>query len=74
MKKAFILAAVMGAFAVSVSASLAGPLMMGPAVMPLTPKVTVVPTVTSRAAIIQSKVLSSYRQLRTFWLSRAIVR
>jgi hypothetical protein len=44
--------------------------MIGPAPVPVTPGVhAVVNTVP-----VQTKVLSTYRQVRAFWLSRALVR
>lgn len=55
-----------GLFATSVSAS--GPIIIGPSVAPkIAPAVT---TVTKPGV----NVLKMYRELRTFWLSRALVR
>jgi hypothetical protein len=51
------------------TASFAGPLMLGPAPMPA---IHVAPTVTTTT--VKTQLLSSYRQIRTFWLSKAIVR
>lgn len=53
-------------------ASIAGPLMLGPikAPMPM-PKAMVKPMNTIP---IQKQVLNTYREIRSFWLSRAIVR
>jgi hypothetical protein len=64
-------AAVAGAFGVTVTAALAGPLMLGPTTAPMVPKVFAVP-VTNMT--VQSKLLASYRTVRAFWISRAIVR
>lgn len=74
MKRVFTLAAVTGAFAISVSTALAGPLMLGPAVMPVTLKATAVPVVSVGVSPVQTKLLNAYRQVRAFWVSRAIVR
>lgn len=60
------------AFSLMSTASFAGPLIMGPGVAPMTPKVTAVPAM--NAAKVQVKLLNAYREFRTFWLSRAIVR
>ncbi len=51
------------------TASFAGPLMLGPAPVPVvhvTSSVHVVP--------VQTQLLNSYRQVRAFWLSKSIVR
>ena len=50
------------------TASFAGPIMLGPAPMPV---IHVAPAVHTT---VKTQLLSSYRQLRTFWLSKAIVR
>ena len=56
-----------------ISTSYAGPLVLGPVSAPVTiPRVFVTPSV--RMHTIKTQFLSSYHQLRTFWLSRAIVR
>jgi len=73
LKSMLSAAAVVGAFGVTVSAALAGPLMLGPTTAPMTPKVYSVPIVNSTAAV-QTKILATYRSVRAFWLSRAIVR
>jgi hypothetical protein len=53
------------------STSYAGPLVLGPGVSPGTiPKVFVTPSTRT----LKTQFLNSYRQVRTFWLSRAIVR
>ncbi len=49
-----------------------GPMILGPSPANVSvPKVFVTPTAT---VSLQAQALSAYRQLRTFWLSRAIVR
>jgi len=64
-------ACALGLFATASLAS--GPIMLG---VPSGATVSVPKVlVTSQAAImLETKALSAYRQLRTFWLSRAIVR
>lgn len=74
MKKILALAVLTAALSVSVSTALAGPLMLGPTVLPSSPKVTAVPVVKLQTSSVQAKLLNSYRQLRSFWVSRAIVR
>ena len=71
MKKLFTTGLVAGAFAATVGGAIAGPLMLSP-VSPMVPKVLSMPVV--KAVPIQVQVLNSYRQLRSFWVSRAIVR
>lgn len=72
MRKRLLSAAlVLGTFGVTVSAALAGPLVLGPSSAPMLPKVLSVPLSPS---MVQTKVLSAYRQVRAFWVSRAIVR
>lgn len=51
------------------SASFAGPIVLGPAPMPAVHVAPVVHTVP-----VQTQILSTYRQVRAFWLSKAIVR
>lgn len=72
LKSMFTAAVVAGAFGVTVSAALAGPLMLGPSTAPFTPKLMAVPIV--KVNTVQTKLLNTYRQVRAFWLSRAIVR
>jgi hypothetical protein len=50
------------------TASIAGPIMLGPVPMPVhtAPVVHTVP--------VKAQMLNAYRQLRTFWISKAIVR
>lgn len=73
LKSMLSAALVAGAFGVTVSAALAGPLMLGPASAPMgVPKTMAVPIATTTA--VQTQVLNTYRQVRAFWLSRAIVR
>lgn len=60
----------LGLFATSSFAS--GPIILGPTSTPVSaPKVLVTSTAT---ASMQAKALSAYREIRGFWLSRAIVR
>jgi len=59
----------LGLFATSSFAS--GPLVFGPGLAPGTaPKLVS----TTNTVSVSQKVLSTYRQVRAFWLSRAIVR
>jgi len=71
LKSLLSAAVVAGAFGVTVTAALAGPLMLGPTSAPMVPKVFSVPISNT---VVQTKVLATYRQVRAFWLSRAIVR
>lgn len=72
LKTTLSVAAVAVAFGVTVSAAFAGPLMLGTPTTPMTlPKVMGIPLSTTG---VQIKLLNTYRQVRTFWLSRAIVR
>ena len=71
-RKNVLAAAVAGAFGVTISAALASPLMLGPAPAPMVGKTAVVPI--THTTIVQTKLLNAYRELRTFWLSRGIVR
>jgi hypothetical protein len=60
----------LGIFATSSLAS--GPIILGPvSATTAVPKVLVTPVTTIST---QAKVLYAYRELRSFWLSRAIVR
>lgn len=59
----------LGLFATSSFAS--GPLVLGPTSAPVMPKLIATPAV---HASMQAKALNTYRQIRGFWLSRAIVR
>ncbi|GEM_PF-421835 len=75
IKRLLTAAALAGAFGTTVfcTASLAGPLMFGPINAPVTvPKVFVAPT--HYSVPINNQLLNTYRQVRAFWLSRAIVR
>ena len=72
LKSMFTAAVVAGVFGVTVTAALAGPLMLGPTTAPMSPKINAVPVV--NVSLVQTKLLNTYRQVRTFWLSRAIVR
>lgn len=59
----------LGVFATSSFAS--GPLVLGPGTAPLSPRVLVKP---ATMQMVQTKALETYRQLRTYWISRGIVR
>jgi hypothetical protein len=61
-------------FALLATSSFAsGPLVMSPGLAPVSvPKVFVTPIV--RTTQLKMQALEAYRQVRTFWLSRAIVR
>lgn len=69
-RKNVLAAAVAGAFGVTISAALANPL-LGPMPAPMVGKATIVPVQTIP---VQTKILSAYREFRSFWLSRGIVR
>ena len=71
LKSMLSAAAIALAFGVTVTAALAGPLMLGPTTAPMVPKVFAVPVTTTT---VPTKLLATYRSLRAFWLSRAIVR
>lgn len=66
MRKVLSLAFLAGAMGVTVSAALANPIMP----MPAAP----VFSISNVAVPVQTQVLNSYRAVRAFWLSRAIVR
>lgn len=67
MRKVLSVALLAGALGVTVSAALANPIMpMGPAVPAFSISNATVP--------IQTMAVNSYRSLRAFWLSKAIVR
>ena len=70
-KKILLAATVVGTLALGASSSFAS----GPIV--LSPTAPVMPNVATTAVVhstMQTKALSTYRQIREFWLSRAIVR
>jgi len=72
MNRYLTAAALAGVFGLTLFAtsSFAGPLMLGPVNAPIAaPKVLVVKTVP-----LKMQLLNTYRQVRAFWLSRAIVR
>jgi hypothetical protein len=69
MKKLLTAAFLTGALGVTVSAALANPI-LGPVSAPA-PHVFAVPVNTVH---IQNTMLAGYRGLRTFWLSRAVIR
>ena len=70
-RKCLTVALVSGLLGMTVSAALAGPLMLGPISAPVMPRLLAVPLV---QVTVQPQFLNMYRQVRTFWLSRAIVR
>ncbi len=72
LKSLLSAAVVAGAFGITVSAALAGPLMLGPTSAPMLPKAFAIPIANTQ--VVQTKLLATYRQVRAFWLSRAIVR
>ncbi len=71
-KKNLLLAAITaGTLGLVASSSFAsGPIVLGPTTAQVMPKVVAVQT----HSAMPSKALSMYRQIRSFWLSRAIVR
>jgi hypothetical protein len=70
--KSVLTATLLGGFlGVTMSAALAAPVMLGPGVTPMLPKVMAVPIVPVKMG---PQLLATYRQVRTFWLSRAVVR
>ena len=69
LKQLLSAAVVAGAFGVTVTTAFAGPLMLGPASAPMMPKAFAIPI-----NGVQTQFLATYRSVRTFWLSRAIVR
>lgn len=72
--KRIVVAAIAGAFGLGVFATssfASGPVMLSPISSP-TPRVYVAPTV--HTVPLNKQILSTYRQVRAFWLSRAIVR
>ncbi len=70
-KKILLAAVVLGTLALGASSSFAsGPIVLSPAA-PVMPKMAATVAVHST---MQTKALSTYRQIREFWLSRAIVR
>lgn len=73
MKKLFTLATLACACGLTITSAFAGPLMLGPSALPM-PKIMSIPIVRTSPASVQLKVLNTYRQLRSFWVSRAIVR
>lgn len=75
IKRLLTAAALAGVFGLTLfsTASLAGPLMFGPITPPVpVPKVLFTPI--HKTVPINTQLLNNYRQLRSFWLSRAIVR
>lgn len=74
MKRVLAAGALAGALGLLATSSFAnGPISIGPGLAPVsTPKVFVAPHV--RTTPLKTQLLQTYRQVRTFWLSRAIVR
>lgn len=70
LKKSFSLAIAVGALALTASAALAGPLVLGPA--PATAPTTL--GIPLNVGTVKVQMLTAYKQVRSFWLSRAIVR
>jgi len=70
-RKNVLAAALAGAFGVTITAALATPL-LGPVPVPMVGKAAIVPVHT--VVPVQTKVLNVYREVRSFWLSRGIVR
>jgi len=64
-----LLAGVLGLGVFATSSFASGPIVIGPAPAPAVPQATIVKT-----SPLSAKVLNTYRQVRAFWLSRAIVR
>lgn len=75
VKRLVSAAALAGAFGLTVmaTASLAGPLMLGPINAPA-PAPKVFSTPIYRSMPLNTQLLNTYREVRAFWLSRAIVR
>ncbi|MBU6453886.1 MAG: hypothetical protein KGS72_19055 [Cyanobacteria bacterium REEB67] len=74
MKKRLLTAALLAStlgLGLLTSASMANPIMMGPVTAPTT-KVGMTANVST--ASMQAAALNTYRQVRAFWLSRALVR
>lgn len=72
MKKKLFASVLLASFlgiGVASSSFASGPIVVGPAPAPAVPPATIVKT-----SPIQTKILNTYRQVRAFWLSRAIVR
>lgn len=69
-RKNVLAAALAGAFGVTITAALANPL-LGPVTAPMVGKAAIVPVQT---VPVQTKLLNVYREVRSFWLSRGIVR
>jgi hypothetical protein len=64
-----LLASVLGLGVFATSSFASGPIILGPTMAPTTPVAPVVQT-----APLKMKMLMTYRTVRAFWLSRAIVR
>ena len=72
MKKKLFASVLLASFlgiGIASSSFASGPIVIGPAPAPAVPPATIVKT-----SPLSAKVLNTYRQVRAFWLSRAIVR
>lgn len=72
LKSVLSAAVLAGAFCVTVSGAIAGPIILGPTMPNTLPKALAIPLNTTQPIHVQ--LLNGYRQVREFWLSRAIVR
>lgn len=73
MKKNIVAIAIAASMSTGIGAAIANPIMM-PSV-PAVPVTVHAPVVAKPAGVsLQTKLLHSYRSVRAFWLSRAIVR
>ena len=71
-KRVFAAASTAGLCALGTAVFAMGPVSLGPVSAPIAvPKILVTSTVQTS---LETKALAAYRQIRTFWLSRAIVR
>ena len=68
---ATLLAGALGFGVIATASFASGPLMLAP--VP-TPKVAVTPSVSLSPTNLKSQMVASYRSVRAFWLSRALVR
>jgi hypothetical protein len=70
---AAILASSFGLGVLATSSFASGPIVLGPSAAPVATPVAAI-TASSTPVAVQLKALVAYRQIRAFWLSRAIVR
>src|SRR5580658_22128 len=75
IKRLLTAAALAGVFGLTLfsTASLAGPLMFGP-INPPVPVPKVFTTAIHQSMPVNNQLLHTYREIRSFWLSRALVR